>query len=315
MKRIAILMLGGAKRVSLGRMFQQAGRRLGFAVELYSYELSERQPIAEIAEIVVGKKWDSPQLAAHLKETVESRRIDIIIPFVDGAIEVACRAVNEIEGLWAPVGDIDLAKKMYDKQLADELFRSLDIPVPELRHPFSDNFPIIAKPVFGSASKGIVVIRQERDFLALNHDTRYLFQEYIADREEFTVDCYVDRRGETVMAVPRRRIEVVGGEVTRTATVRDHELVRLSDLTLSRIGLKGAVTLQFIKDKRDGRLMLMEVNPRPAGGVVCSVHAGADLPEIILRDWAAVEQPEVRWTPGIEIARYPMEVVFVNNPE
>ena len=38
MKCIRILFLGGAKRVSMARMFKSAARRLGYEAEIFSYE-------------------------------------------------------------------------------------------------------------------------------------------------------------------------------------------------------------------------------------------------------------------------------------
>ena len=37
---VNILMLGGAKRVSMARMLKDAGSRMGLDVELFSYELT-----------------------------------------------------------------------------------------------------------------------------------------------------------------------------------------------------------------------------------------------------------------------------------
>lgn len=43
---VNILFLGGAKRVSMARMFQASGERLGLDVNIFSYELSPEAPIA-----------------------------------------------------------------------------------------------------------------------------------------------------------------------------------------------------------------------------------------------------------------------------
>ncbi|MDE6126751.1 MAG: ATP-grasp domain-containing protein, partial [Muribaculaceae bacterium] len=76
-------------------------------------------------------------------------------------------------------------------------------------------------------------------------------------------------------------------------------------------GLRGPVTVQLLRDTTDGRLMLMEINPRLGGGAVCSVHAGADLPFMILSDLLG-SKPEVcdGWQAGVKISRYMQEVVF-----
>ena len=69
--------------------------------------------------------------------------------------------------------------------------------------------------------------------------------------------------------------------------------------------------MQFIHDKTADRHLLMEINPRLGGGVVCSIRAGADIAEMILTEAAgsaAAEMPD--WRDGALMARYFSEVMF-----
>lgn len=327
MKRIGLLMLGGAKRVAMGRMFVAAGKELGLDVELFSYELDPKVAIASIAQIIVGKRWDDPDIIDDLAAAVDRHTISIVVPFVDGAVEIAARLRDMRCDVFAPAPTIDQAAAMFDKAMADKLFRQLDLPVPESFElgPLIDQsrrdhspsrlltalpYPLIAKPRRGSASKGIFVAPDADALLTLDNPDDYVFQEYIAIREEFTVDCYVDRGGLITAAVPRSRLEVAGGEVVRTVTVDDAEITALAVETLGATSLKGAVTIQFMRDLRDKRLLLMEINPRLGGGAVCSVHAGANLPKMIILDSLARKIEKAKWIASLEIARYPQEVVF-----
>ena len=61
---VNILFLGGAKRVAMGRLFKEAGRKFGMDVMLFSYELSSQVPIAEEASVIVGRRWADPDLMA-----------------------------------------------------------------------------------------------------------------------------------------------------------------------------------------------------------------------------------------------------------
>ena len=204
LRKVNILFLGGAKRVSMGRKFIEAGRRMGMDVRLYSYELSPYVPIACIAEVIIGLKWADPEVTAHIHGIIEQKGIDILVPFVDGAVEVAARCRDEYGDVWVPVGDAALSARMFDKVEADSLFRSLDLPVPGL-----EKFPLIAKPRFGSASKGLIIIHDAAELDALGERARdYLIQECITRRKEITVDCYVTLEGEIITAVSRYRIDV-----------------------------------------------------------------------------------------------------------
>ena len=314
---VNILMLGGAKRVSMARMLKRAGNRLGMEVNLYSYELSSEVPVAEVATVVKGLRWKDPDLMDHIHSVVEDNRIDILLPFVDPAVEVAIRYAADDASVWTPGGtDADMSALMFNKIEADALFHELGFPLPPNPEYESFDGDIIAKPCFGSASKGIRILSPEEYRRMADSDAsrEYLFQKYIEHRKEYTVDCYVSQAGDIICAVPRERIAVAGGEVTDTETVRDADIEQASRRILKSLKLRGPVTLQFLRDTdraADSPAMLMEINPRLGGGAVCAVHAGADIPMYILSDFAGIPLKEnVRWRPGTRICRYPQEVVF-----
>ncbi len=303
--RVNILMLGGAKRVSIGRMFIEAARRLGLTANLYSYELDRHVPIACIAEVIAGVRWDDEKLVESLNTLIASKEIDIVLPFVDGALAVC--ASGKLDA-WSPTSPN--ATSFDDKLEAEKLFVQAGIPIPGRFDPFMPKFPLIAKPRRGSASRGIKLIEKLDDLLALKNGGDYHLQQYITNAKEYTVDCYVTCAGDIKCSVVRRRLEVSGGEVTRTVTVDNEEIVNLSRQVLSRLNLTGAVTLQFIEGE-DKQVKLMEINPRLGGGAVCAIHAGADIPAMILAEYFKLDVPACdNPRTGTLITRYQQEVVF-----
>lgn len=312
-RRLGILMLGGAKRVSIGRMIISAGMRLGFDVELFSYELETHVPVASIAQVIIGRRWNDPEIYSDLRSVTDRYGIDIMIPFVDGAVGIVSGFCSRNTDVWAPVSDETDCYRMFDKVEADRFFRQCGLPLPAVFEPDNISFPAIAKPRRGSASKGILIVKNGQDTRELCHDAgNYIIQEYIENREEYSVDCYIGRDGRILAMVPRRRTEITGGEVSRSVTVDDPRLTALSTEIIIRTGLTGAVTLQFLRDIDRDRILLMEINPRLGGGVVCAVHAGADIPAMMIREWAGLENIPAKWRPGVEIVRYFQEVVFEN---
>lgn len=311
MKKFNILFLGGAKRVSMARLFKSAGAKLGLDVSIFGYELDRRVPLSVEGDIVVGRRWKDPDLYEHLHATVESLGVGLIVPFVDPAVGVASR-FHKLYGKPVAAGPEELSDSMFDKAVADLLFREKNIPVPERILPDSPRFPFIAKPRTGSASKGIVVVKSAADLEGkVFPESQYLLQEFIPDAEEYTVDCYVSGKGEPIGIVPRRRIEVTGGEVSVTETVMNPVLISLSEKVLMSLGFRGPVTLQFLYDRRTGRFLLMEINPRLGGGAVCSVYAGADLPLWILEEAIGeTPQPAAEWRDKTRMTRYMQEVIF-----
>lgn len=285
-----ILFLGGAKRVGMARLFKAVEPD----VKLFSYELSDRVPISIEAEIIIGKRWKDPELDADLRQIVREKAIDIVIPFVDGAIEPAARLRDIV---FTPSCR---AEEYTDKILCDKRLRELGLPVPERR-----GVKNIAKPRLGAASQGLIVFDGESNI----DEEEYLIQEYIEHRREITVDCYVSN-SEICACVPRERLEVSGGEVSRTRTFHSQRVSELAREVLTKTALQGAVTIQFIEDLDTSRLMVMEINPRLGGGAVCSVAAGANIPEMMIREAQGLDIKPVCDYNDIEMARYSSEVFF-----
>lgn len=311
--------MGGARRVSMARHIINAGAKLGLDVNLFSYELTDEVPIAEVATVIKGARWSDPDLMSDLHEAVETNRIDILLPFVDPAIEVAARYVeSSLAMAWTPCKkNIKIVETMSNKIAADWLFRQNGFPLPPNPQHENVDGPIIAKPCFGSASKGIRILMPEeyREFVTTDESKNFLFQKYIEHRKEYSVDCYVDSNGMVICTVPRLRLAVAGGEVTDTITVRDAEIEQLSVKIIKQLAITGAITLQFLREVNDdgtlGPALLMEINPRMGGGAVCSIHAGADIPQFMFFDYLGKPmQPCNTWREGTRICRYQQEVVF-----
>lgn len=303
-----ILFLGGGKRVSMARLFKRAG-----ATKIVSYEGTTHSPISLEGKVIAGRRWSDPAILEDLTRVCREEEIDVIVPFVDGAVAVAAR-LSEETGIFSPVSTAEQAEAMFDKIEASRIFAEAGIPIPQSYSADSEIEQWIAKPRHGSASKGIEII-DTKDQLdrVLAHAEDFLVQERIDHRDEYTVDCYVSvKTGEPLAIVPRKRIEVSGGEVVRTETVIFPEIVDITRRVLAATGLRGAVTVQFIHDLDANRCLLMEINPRLGGGVVCSVLAQADIPALILAE-AKGETPQfITYRPYTEIARYPQEVAFFN---
>ena len=312
MPKLSILMHGGAKRVSIARMFLAEAKKMGLKLDLYSWELQPVVPIAEVAEIAVGRRCDDPLLLEDLHKFTLEKGINIMIPFIDPAIGVVAKYRDLYGGIFAPLGSLESVEGMFDKVVAAEIFEKAGLPIPATYSLENHLFPLIAKPRFGSASQGILVIDSEEQLAEIaDKADDYLLQEYISRREEITVDCYVAADGEIIATVPRLRIAVIGGEVSRTITIDSPEIVELSRQTLAALNLRGAVTLQFIRDLDSGRVLLMEINPRLGGGVVCSIHAGANMPRYILQETLGQKpKPCSNWLIDLEISRYQQEVTF-----
>lgn len=315
-KTVPILMLGGAKRVSMAEQLIRAGAESDTDIVIYSHELSDKEPIASIGKIIKGGKYSEKGSAEELTGIINRYNIQILLPFIDPSIEIAVKCKQLNPGIFVPVSDMDVTKAMFDKLTAAEWFQKARIPIPQTYDINNCKFPAIAKPRTGSASKGIFIIENTEQLYKIKNTDNYLIQEYIPKRNEYTVDCYIGSDNEIKCIVPRIRLATAGGEVIRTETRRIPELISISSGIIKSLNLKGTVTLQFIHDIINHRFLLMEINPRLGGGAVCSVFAGADIPKMIIEEALGNKVAKCdNWKDKTLMTRYFKEVMFFGDAE
>ena len=313
-QKLVVLMLGGARRVSLAELLKRSGKRIGYEVEIISYELLKEVPISLEGEVVVGLRWTDPAVGEDLERVVREKGVNVILPFIGGAIEIASICKDKMPDVFVPVSDFEVTSALFDKVEAARAFEKAGLPIPLTYSVLSAEMPAIVKPRKGGSSRGIHIFRNIEDLMHLENLGDYIIQEYIEHNEEYTVDCYVSQAGETLVTVPRRRLEIMGGEVTRTVTCRNEALEELSRQVIDKFMLRGPATLQFLHDLDNDRYLLMEVNPRLGGGVICSIYAGAPITDYILKEAVgATVSPCSDWAPGTLMARYQKEAIFYNS--
>ncbi len=147
-------------------------------------------------------------------------------------------------------------------------------------------------------------------------DEKMMFMEYIDPTHiEFTVDVYYDRMGQLKCAVPRQRIEVRGGEVSKGATRRhfvyEYLLPRLAKLR----GARGCITVQVFANETIGRFAALEINPRFGGGYPLSYSAGANYPGWLIDEYLLGREIKFfdKWENNLLMLRYDAKVLVREN--
>lgn len=310
-QQLTVLLLGGARRVSLAELLKRSGERLGYQVKIVSYDLSEEVPVSLEATVIKGLKFNDPEVVPALEKLVKEYEVDIILPIVNNSIEVASVLKSRLPNVFVPVTEFNMASELFDKVEAARVFKEAKLPIPRTYTVLSAQMPAIAKPRKGGSSRGIQIFRNIEDLMHLQDLKNYLLQEYIEHRREYTVDAYIDDTGRILVTVPRERLEIMGGESTRTITCHNEILEKLSREVIEKFSLRGPVNLQFLHDLDTDRYLLMEVNPRLGGAVICSIYAGAPITDYIINEALGVElKPCDDWASGTLLARYFKEAVF-----
>ena len=95
------------------------------------------------------------------------------------------------------------------------------------------------------------------------------------------MDCLSDPDGRAISVVPRERLEVRAGEVSKTRTVKDMELIEQTKFLLEKLGSIGPTTVQCFKTV-DGEIKYTEINARVGGGVPLAMEAGIDYGKVFM---------------------------------
>jgi len=176
-----------------------------------------------------------------------------------------------------------------------------------------DIFPVLAKPRFGKGSRGIVKIDDESDLrYIISKRDDLVFQEYLPGTE-YTVDVLSDLNGKPLIAVPRIRMQTKAGISTKGRVLRDPALEIDCMKIAEYIGIRGPCCMQM-KESAEGRLKLIEVNPRMGGGTIFTSLAGANFPALLL-DMIEGRQISVPTISEITIIRYFEELVLRSEEE
>lgn len=137
-----------------------------------------------------------------------------------------------------------------------------------------------------------------------------VFQPFVAGTE-YSVDAYVNQRGQVKGVICRTRDLVINGESQVTTTVRMPELEMLCASYIKQLRLFGHIIMQLIVDDR-GRPWLIECNARFGGASTLSIAAGLDsfywfLLEMQGQDLS--KYPFLRSKKQLQQVRYPHDVV------
>lgn len=304
-KTIKILFMGASRFVGLLERFHNAARALDVKLEVLSLE--DDKPwhaigVAGPARVIPAPKFKESTFQSFLMDFVQKQGVDLVIPHIDSATIALAHAASALQSVGVrPVGcSVEVCEAMADKQQADVVFNSLGLPVPRC-----GQFPLLAKPRFGSSSRGTVLFRdaEEFDFWRRRNSAKDFVVHRFVTGTEYSLDAYVDGRGRTLGIVSRVRVIVAGGEVMVTHTKHHPAAIEIVERLLTWGRWHGPLTVQVIDDGQNA--WLIECNPRFGSGTTCSIEAGLNSPEWILRERLGLALPsqQVHWRDGLCMTR------------
>ncbi|MGW6412885.1 ATP-grasp domain-containing protein [Streptomyces vinaceus] len=282
-------------------------RELAGAAELYAADIDSNGAglyLVPRAYRLLLPRGDAPGFADAVLTLCRRYDIDVLVPTVDAELLALARAADRFTdaGIRVLVSSADALEDCLDKwRLAQACEGPVRQPVTHVvglsgvhgaddAAAFEGGYPAMAKPRSGSGSRGITLVNSPEDVAGLPQDDSYLLQELLPGTE-YSVDVLTEASGRVVAAVPRSRDKTDSGIVVAGRVLHSPELSELAERTVHTLGLRGVLNVQLRED-RAGRPNLLEVNPRPPGGLSLTVAAGVNMPRWAVAGLLGIELPE-----------------------
>ncbi|WAL70701.1 ATP-grasp domain-containing protein [Kitasatospora sp. YST-16] len=257
-----------------------------------------------------------PGFADAVLRLCRRHAIDVLVPTVDAELPALAGMLPQFEaaGVRVLVPPAEAVADCLDKwRLARACAGAVRLPGTRTLGPdggadLPGGFPAIAKPRTGSGSRGVRTVTGPAALAGLPRDHSYLLQELLPGTE-YSVDVLTDATGRTVAAVPRSRDRTDSGIVVAGRVLDAPELSDAAERAVRALGLRGVLNVQLRED-RDGRPALLEVNPRPPGGLSLSLAAGVDLARWAVAGLLGAELPERLAHHEVAVVRHWQDVVL-----
>jgi len=315
-----LMFSAAGRRVSLLRHFKKSMNNLGIEGEVIAADIGNSAPASYVTDRkVLIPRATSPDYIEIILGLCQKHQIKLLTSLIDTDLTLLSHHREAFENIGTKLLLCSEAtnKICSDKQKTAAFFEDNNIPSPCLYTKDKafelpeDAYPLLIKPSDGSSGIGVTKIRtsEELDFFS-SYIKNAMIQEFI-EGDEYTVDVYVDFHGKIRCAIPRKRLEIRGGEVSKGITVKDTEIMEAACRVVSALpGALGCVTVQCFK-KLDGKLQFIEINPRFGGGFPLSIHAGADFPKWILQELTSgtCDAEMSSWTNDLVMLRYDDEII------
>ena len=226
---------------------------------------------------------------------IEDERPDALLPTMGGqtalncALDLAKHGVLDKFGVEMIGANADAIDKAEDRERFDKAMKAIDLDTPNsgIAHSLEEayqvadrfGFPCIIRPSFtmGGSGGGIAYNREEfeeicRRGLDLSPTNELLIDESLIGWKEFEMEVVRDRKDNCIIVCSIENLDPMGihtgDSITvapaQTLTDKEYQIMRNASIKVLReIGVEtGGSNVQFAVNPEDGRLIVIEMNPR-----------------------------------------------------
>ena len=316
-----ILITSAGRRVSLTRAFKTELQKIYPDSKVF---VSDAAPELSSAAQIADKAFKLP-LVTDVKYTdvlitlCKENNIKIIIPTIDPELPVLAENYQKFvdNGIYPIISSAGLIANCNDKRKTHSFFETKDINYAKEYSRDNYTFPFFIKPIDGSSSRDLYIIKEKEDLSKdLIENEKLLFLKYYPkdEHDEYTCDLYYDKNHNLKCIVPRKRIEIRGGEVSKGLTRKNILVDYISERLHHIEGARGCLTFQFFLNHKTNDIIGIEINARFGGGYPLSYLAGANYPAWIIKEYLLEERIKEfdEWKDNLLMLRYDSEILVEN---
>ena len=318
----SILLSCAGRRVELMRILERTLLELQLDGDVVATDAQPFAPAFALAQkqALVPRVLD-PEFIPQLMKICQLYQVGWIVPTIDTELLLLSKArpLFEAIGVEIMVSDPETIEIASDKRKTHEWFVQNGFPTFEqcsVREALDNpdwKYPCFVKPADGSRSVGAARMDNREALESRSQSGKYDNDvvESLGNGVEVTVDAYISpKSGKCLCVVPRRRLEVRDGEVSKAKTVDAPEIIDLVRHVSERLpGARGTICVQMFWNPESHEMQLMEINPRFGGGYPLSEAAGAHFARWYLEEMLDLtSSANENWTRNLVMLRYDQSV-------
>ena len=312
-----ILITSAGRRVELIKEFKEKSQSLIPETKIFT---TDHSPQYSAACHVADRYFESPLVTdpsypEYLLRLCIKNDISLVVPTIDTELVVLASIKQSLKkkGINVISCTTDFVSLCRDKRKTSDLFKSIGISYPNIFDIQNIAFPAFCKPYDGSCSVGTKLISSPTDLTSnVLENPKNIFMEYVGKSfKEFTCDAYFDQGSSLKCLVPRERLEVRAGEVSKGVTRKNFVYECLVKRLKNVPGAIGCVTIQVFGNPQSGEIKGLEVNPRFGGGYPLTSAAGCSYVELLIREYLLEEEIPFcdGWIDGLIMLRYDAKII------
>lgn len=282
-----ILITSASRKVGLVNTFKKALQENGGG-QIIAGDINPQSPSFYFADdYIILPKSNKNSFIDEIINICKKYEISLIIPTRDEELSLFSKNIdkftdNGIKIMVSPEESINICQ---NKDSFIEFCKSHGFDTPKTYKNVDDysklEYPVFIKPKIG---KGGLDTFKVDSFEELNAVLKIfddvIIQEFI-DWNEYTVDLFADFEGNVISAVPRERINILGGESLITKTFKNKKIIKEAIRLAESLNLIGHNTIQCFFNGE--KVKFIEINSRFGGAAILSFKAGANSPENLVK--------------------------------